>query len=244
MICGACGQPGHNNMSKKCPSQIIKESISNMYKFTHTGTYYLKSLLYIQELYPNRICLSDTEIRWNAETKTLSNLTKAFAEKDKCSLDFIYFRVNISGYGESHANYILLHTRRGIFWRYEPHGNRKSNPYFDKQLFDFANGHSYVYLSPTVSCPQVGIQSAALDTLGLCQTSVIYSLLNNLDPVKYNYKKAIANPASASRELMSLAVVLLTHIYIKTPDRSKFLILNYNNLNIFQQSVLNYDLVI
>jgi hypothetical protein len=242
MICGGCGQSGHNNTSKNCPRNIVTNNFSKMYKLTHTGSYYLISQDFIQKEYPGKICVSSDVIRWNRDSKSLSNITQVFGEKTSCNSDYIYFKLNLSGNNYSHANYILLHIKRNIFWRYEPHGSYDSDPNLDKALFDYAGKNGYMYLAPIISCPAAGIQKVALDKIGLCQTSVMYSLLNNLDPRKYNYNHAIINNVSAMRELERLAITFLTNIYIKSSEGMRILLLDYNNLNEFQKSTVIYDL--
>lgn len=239
--CGACGLPGHNNRNPECR---IKCSLSNMYKFTHTGSYYILSLKYILSKYPNKICLSPVELSWDNDRSSFTNLDKAFISRMYCNLDFIYIKLNLRDRNSSHANYIILNIRTGIFFRYEPHGSNTQNYQLDLALYNFAILNNYVYIPPKDFCPYIGIQTMALDTAGLCQTSVLYSLLSVLDPVNYDYVLATSESNIAMYSLVSLASELLINVYMKLSSNLRDKFIRWNSLSQEDRLAIHKDLSI
>lgn len=243
MICSNCGENGHNKTNKSCPKNMIVEYLPNMYKFTQTRIYYLISLNYITKIYPEVLCISLIDIRWTGDYNILKkDMTLAISSLNKCPYPYIFYNLSVTYKGISHANSILINTRKGTFSRYEPHGFYESWGDLDVNLSKIAILNNVIYEPPCITCPFYGVQSMMKDNVGFCQTAVLYNLLSKLDK-NYIYLTTTLSSEKSRKEIISLIVDLLLNIYKKLPEELKSLFLGYSSLNVFQLNILNEAII-
>lgn len=238
--CGACGQIGHNKRNQLCISSVIKRNLLKMDTFTHTYPYYIESLKYIIMNNPGKICVVKQQISWvNGKLHGIENLSII----SKCKLRYVYIKFNITDGNTSHANSLIVDQKNRSITRYEPHGIFNPYPFLDNELTLHVAMIGYNYIQPIDYCFAVGMQSAAEDTRGMCQTVVLYNLMVSLDPNSGSYREGIyKNTTVAASELKRVVVIFLTNIYFKLPINLRDVFLDYNNASIFAKGTIRNHL--
>lgn len=243
MRCGKCGKNNHIATNQDCPYNIIRKNLPNLIKFSHTPAYYESSLNYISNNYMGKFCISNW-MRWDGNKKDFKDqLENAFHSRGLCKLPYVFHNLNIIKNKTSHANYLLFEQISGNFTRYEPHGSLNKDIDLDIILTGFAIENWVTYTAPENHCPIVGIQAMSSDTIGLCQTAVLYNLLSKFDPKKYNYNISTLSQGRAKNALYNLLEELLVHIYEKLHESDKVWFLRYNHLDSLQKIVLEDTII-
>lgn len=244
MVCSRCGETGHNKSSINCPRNILINNLPNLYSFTQGYVYYMSSLNYITKIYPEILCISGFEIRWTGNFNILkTDIEKALKISKNCPYPFIFYNLRVTYQGISHANSIIINTKDGRFTRYEPHGSNESWGDLDLNLIEISILNNVKYDPPLKNCLYFGIQTMMGDSIGFCQTAVLYNLLSRIDVNKYNYINTVISPKRSRDAIFSLMVDLLLNIYQKLPKNLKTVFLGYNNLNVFQKNTLNETII-
>lgn len=238
MKCGRCGKNNHIATNQDCVYNIIKKNIPNLIKFSQTPAYYISSLDYISNNYMGIFCVSNWLV-WDGNKEVFrAKLEHAFFSRHLCILPYVFHNLNIKMDGSSHANYLIFEKNSGNFSRYEPYGGINKDIDLDIILTRFAIKWGVTYTAPENHCPILGIQTMSEDTIGLCQTAVLYNLLSKLNPEKYNYNISTLSIGRAKKALYDLLEELLVHIYENLNTNDRVLFLQYRNLSDRQKMIL------
>ena len=217
--------------------------LKNFSFLTHTSFYFYMGLKFLSLQHHSKITISKHIFLWHPKKNNLVIPNEVFSKLIKTRKRFLILGLNIID-TINHSNGIVFDFKMKTIERYEPHGSMgytTDTMQLDFQLNNFAKSIEYVYIPPVVSCPFESIQTLAMDTMGMCQTSTLYYFDQRLalsdtivtpqelhKQIYLTFKKL--GPKSAGETLETLALRVTGYIVKSShvPKEMKDLILNYN----------------